>query len=176
MQNLQQIIDGQKHAQVAIDHEAEQDQQMFVWSKIEDYEFILPIEDIQEVSELSHVKAYPESISGHLGVANLRGQIIPLFCMLALLMQKKSLYLFDKNGHENRSSHFKMVVFSNEQHELFAIVVEHVKKINLKSGSRPMHGVYSVKDRPVKLLSKDIILSRIKMIESEQETFIQKGA
>ena len=121
----------------------------YLYLTIGDSFYLYPITDVQEVSEMLHLRPYPYDFQNHLGVVNLKGQIIPIFSI---------------NGHKVNSTENQRLIISSFRDDLFAFTCKSVRKIILTDSQKKdidMSQITDIEKRPVKLLLFEDLFKKV---------------
>ena len=111
--------------------------------------YLYPITDVQEVSEMLPLRPYPFDFENHLGVVNLKGQVIPVFTL---------------NGHKLNSSETQRLIISSIKGELFAFICSCVKKViltDLQVKDIEVSKITDIEKRPAKLLLFEDLFKKV---------------
>jgi hypothetical protein len=85
-----------------------------------DKNYAVDIKNVHEILESLDYTPYPEKLNNHIGILNVRGEIIPLI-------------QFDKNFSFNKKDKFKIIILEFETGKLNAIKTDKVHKCTQKS-------------------------------------------
>jgi chemotaxis signal transduction protein len=116
-------------------------------------DFLFPIHEVREVAEMPYIRHYPIQNSGHLGVVNLRGNVVPLLSM-------KCFFQEGENSFQEGLSHHRLVVLYDGHNEVFGVGAESVKKIVIRESVVSLSKTLTLNERPAQLTEKNEILKK----------------
>ncbi|MFW7381060.1 MAG: chemotaxis protein CheW [Oligoflexus sp.] len=124
------------------DHEQEVHQQLLPCMKFHwgDGAFLIGIDFVKEVIENHHIIPYPENHLDHLGLVNLRGQILPII--------RPSFY----NGIQGQKSD-RLMVIELDDRRIFCIQVNRVQKVAIPK-ERLSQEVMNIDNTPIRMVQE----------------------
>lgn len=128
---------------------------LFLLIRSEDNRYLIPIHEASEVSEHPGLKPLPVRKSGHLGVVNLHGEVVPLLSLKELLGEHDSKTPPSAARPLSRST--KLLVISIPNGSPVAIVCDSIRKIALQSSEIASGTVVNLDREPVQILTWDSI-------------------
>lgn len=119
--------------------------QAFIQFSIRGSHYALDINTVNEIVEIPTITPYPEVISGHLGVVNLSGQVLPVLdfsgeCSLGI--QAQSL----EHGH-------LLLVASFSKDRPFGLLIQHPRRVEVPSNQLQSKTI-NIHHLPVRILSQ----------------------
>jgi len=120
---------------------------VFIYIELNNSAILIPIIQVKEVSEILPIRPYPISVEGHIGIVNLRGNIIPVFSISWLLNREQ----FD-DFHKEIAGANRLVILSKENGTVFSIIAKSIDKVALDK-TEQAKGTVKVFDRVVKITS-----------------------
>jgi chemotaxis signal transduction protein len=128
----------------------------FVLLTVADVRLVVPLERLREVVEATPVTPYPIPEPGHVGIANLRGNLLPVVTPGHLDPTLSAL----SSRRESSWSPRLLVVFETSDGALIGLGVDGVRKIMVPPEDLPKGDgseyVVAVRGEPVRLLSVDL--------------------
>lgn len=127
------------------------DNSTFLFLTIGESAYLYSVDGVQEVAEMLPVRPYPISMVGHLGVINLRGEVIPVISFNINKMGK----ICDKNK-------CRLIICKDEDGR-FAFACSSVKKVILSEqqiAEVEKSKITQVEGKPAMLLSISELLNR----------------
>lgn len=118
--------------------------------------FVVPIERMREVVEASLVTPYPLAEAGFVGVANLRGTLLPVV-ELVLLDERLAIRAAGSTAREEKL----LVVLETAKGELLGLLAQSVTKLSVAPEDQPKGDggefVISVNGAPARVVSLDVL-------------------
>lgn len=110
-------------------------------------DILVPITEVREVAEFQGLRPYPSTVTNHLGVVHLGGEVIPVIDVLSSNPEKIEL------GQIRR-----VVVLKSDKMDCFALLALSVKKVTLEGSVGDLGGVITVSGKPAEWLNiKDLL-------------------
>ncbi len=113
--------------------------------------FLLPILEAKEVSEALDVLPYPAQVPGHLGVVNVRGNVLPVLSLERLFESPGPYRLEESSGG-------KRMVVLGEKDQAFVVIADSIRKVILSSSELKAGETVSWESSPTKVISRQMIL------------------
>ncbi|MGZ3711712.1 MAG: chemotaxis protein CheW [Bdellovibrionota bacterium] len=143
MRPLNAIFSQQEAARTSAEGKTFPDECAYIRFSIAASIFVVPIENVVEVSELVQIVPYPEAAFGHEGIVNLRGNILPV------------LNFRDQQQGKLRICENRLLVLEFQPGERFCALVSSPKKITLAFDKLSNdQEILSIDGMPVRLLSQ----------------------
>jgi len=132
------------------------EQQSFLLFSVGISQFIIPIEEIKEVTEFIPLRPYPLPVPKHLGVVNIRGEVVPVISMAPFLSTD-----FDETKFILSHQASRLIVLTGSDHEHFSILASSAKKINCAMDSNLANQTaVTINGAPIRLLSIPEIIEK----------------
>ena len=87
---------------------------------IGDKSFAVEIKSVHEIIESIEITPYPEKVNNHIGIINVRGEIIPL-----VQIEKDCIY--------KKNEKFKIIILEFTLGKLYAVKTNKIQKLSFKS-------------------------------------------
>lgn len=115
----------------------------YIKFEIDDHLFATEIGKIREVVDSWKLTVYPELCQGHLGIVNIRGQILPVI---------------NPFGHSATQttplSDERLIILEGPSKHGFCLVVKQVQKVVLDMDSGDQNSTVNINGRPVKIVKE----------------------
>ena len=122
--------------------------------------YAISFEDIQEIVDYFPFTEYPLKISDHLGIINLRGNILPII----------NPFKLDQKDIDPEDS--KYIVLKSQSGSLMGLVVGNIKKIEIDSSEIPEgheEKIISFENKPLRYVRLNYLTKKYKEKLSETE-------
>lgn len=152
MQPLDQLVEEQKAKQLDANQKLESSmaRAFFLHFGLGDGQFIIPIEQVDEVLELNTITPFPSETPGYLGIVNLRGQVLPVISIAMLLGDAEAE---KKLISQNRSKRLIRIHLDDQRN--FCVVAEFVKKVALEATNHSAGRTINLNGHPARFLNRD---------------------
>ncbi len=145
---LNSIINGQNDLK---NDSVELHKEPFLAMECADFSCVANFAHVIEVIEMQEIVAYPEQHEVHIGILNLRGEIIPVLCLRKLLFPYKK-------GDAIQITHGKIVIFRSN-HGSFAAPVENVRKVIIDAEKLALGDQVEIENQIFRQLTDDFFNS-----------------
>lgn len=137
----------------------ESDKEFILSFEINGSFFGMSFEAIHEVVDFFDPTRYPIPVEGHLGVINLRGNVIPIIDPFGIKINNQQL------------KSYKFVILESVGCHLVGMVVSNVRKIEVDResvSSGPADNIVSINDLPMRILDIDSLLSGYREMKDDE--------
>jgi chemotaxis signal transduction protein len=129
--------------------------------QIENSTFAMNFNEIREVAEFYYFTDYPLEIPGHLGIVNLRGNLIPIIDPFCCQRKSRSTFECVKN--------LKYLIFQTQDKNLAGLIASQIRKVEVEKAiiSNDFdEQLISIDNSPVRYITSKYIMERNKSKES----------
>lgn len=141
MQSLESMFEEQQRVAAAGEIESEEDAvDVFVRFTIDDSWFMVPIDKVRVVVDHPVIVPYPEEVDGHIGVASLRGEVLPVI-QVGQRARAASV-------NANSGSDLRLMFLEFVQGSAFGILVRTPKKVHISRVKVANHSIVNVGGDP----------------------------
>lgn len=115
----------------------------YIKFEIDDHLFATEISKIREVVDSWKLTVYPELCQGHLGIVNIRGQILPVINPFGHAVTQTEP-LADE----------RLIILEGPSKHGFCVVVKQVQKVVLETENLDQNSTVNINGRPVKIVTE----------------------